>query len=329
MIPEQTKSSLVLQHLLTRGILQPDEQVTTGTLDGGVSNDILTVTSERTDIVVKRALSQLRVEQAWYADTSRLDTEGKALLLAQRFCPSAVPLVLDLSDGYLALERAPRSWRSWKDDLLKGHADAAVAGRLGEFLGIWQRETSLIHEELEAHFGDRTVFEQLRVTPFHRQIRQEHPDLADAIDCTIQRMSDDRRCLVHGDYSPKNILVGTSAQEVWVLDWEVAHLGDPAFDPAWIIGHLILKSLRRPAMAESYLTLAQAFLTGLNEVENRLEIDMAQVLRQVGCLILARVDGRSPVNYLDIQAQQHARRLGRHILSATPQTLNDIWKEIR
>ncbi|MET7770948.1 phosphotransferase [Nocardia sp. NPDC005366] len=272
-----------------------------------MSNEVVAVTGAGIDAVVKQALPRLRVEQEWHADIGRLITEGQALATAATIDPTALPAVLEFSDGFLVIARAPEHWHPWKDDLMAGVIDPAVAARLGLFLTRLQLATAERDAELRPRFGSRTAFEQLRVTPFHQQVRIRHPDLAAPIDRTLTAMANTSTCVVHGDYSPKNILVGHSAEELWVIDWEVAHLGDPA----WILGHLLLKTIHQPAHATGYHAAATAFLYAWTAAR-----DPAQLIRQTAVLILARIDGRSPVDYLDAAGRDTARTLGRHLLLA-------------
>ncbi|GAB2630497.1 phosphotransferase family protein [Nocardia goodfellowii] len=313
----------VTAHLRARGLAAPETGLAVRALTGGVSNDVVAVTGQGVDVVVKRALSRLRVRQEWEADVGRLITEGRALRLAATVAPESVPPVLDLSDGFLVIGRAPDHWHTWKADLMAGVIDVHVAARLGEFLAELQRNTAGRVDRLRSEFGSRTAFEQLRVDPFHQQIRGRYPDLAPQIDRTIAVMAETTECLVHGDYSPKNVLVGDSDAELWVIDWEVAHLGDPTFDPAWIIGHLLLKSIRRPDYSDRYRAAAATFLDAWNRTDPE---SVAQLIRQTGCLVLARVDGRSPVDYLDEPAQVAARSLGRRLLGDPPHSLPDAWR---
>lgn len=318
----------VIRHLIRRGLVPSADSLSVEPLTGGVSNDVVAAFGPGLEVVVKRALGRLRVAQTWEADTSRLVTEGLALREAAAVIPGAVPQVVDLADGFLVMERAPVTWRPWKDDLMSGRVDVEVARRLGVLLAQLQRDTAQRRPDLEESFGDRTAFDQLRTTPFHRQIRQVHPDLAPAIDHTLRVMAEHTECLVHGDYTPKNVLVGDGPGEVWVIDWEVAHLGDPTFDPAWIIGHLLLKSILRPQDAGRYRAAATAFLAGHAGVTGTLALDPDQLLRQVGCLLVARADGRSPVDYLDDAGKGLARRIGRHALTSFSGTPTDLWKDL-
>ncbi|MCS4257821.1 aminoglycoside phosphotransferase (APT) family kinase protein [Rhodococcus erythropolis] len=313
----------VTEHLRRRGMAPVGSELTVTPLTGGVSNDVVSVHGEGIDVVVKRALGRLRVEQDWVADVNRLTTEGRALRLAATVNPDLVPTVLDLADGYLVIERAPDHWRTWKHDLMAGIVDVHVAGRLGEFLARLQSATLARIDDLRADFGSWTAFEQLRVEPFHVQVRNRHPDIASEVDRTIAVMKEVPACVVHGDYSPKNILVGDSDADVWVIDWEVAHLGDPTFDAAWVVGHLLLKSIRRPELAEHYRNAAAVFLDALGQGEVELR---RQLVRQTGVLVLARVDGRSPVDYLDQGGRAVARSVGLRMLGTSSHSVLDAWR---
>ncbi|SHN46747.1 phosphotransferase family protein [Cryptosporangium aurantiacum] len=307
----------LVDHLVRRGLTSSSD-VRVKSLTGGVSNDVVAVTAPGLDAVVKRALGRLRVAEEWLADPARLDTEGRALRLAGRLLPGAVPQVYDLADGYLVIERAPESWRTWKEDLLAGAVDVEVAARLGRALGGWQRGTAG-DAAVAREFGDRTAFGQLRVDPFHRTVAQRHPDLADVVNHTIAVMEDSASCLAHGDYTPKNVLIDPDGDGVWVIDWEVAHYGDPTFDPAWTIGHLLLKTVHRPSA--DYAAAGGAFLEAWAA-----DHDSAQLIRQTGCLLLARVDGKSPADYLTDAERHRTRALARRLLTDPPPHVLDAWE---
>ncbi|WP_138734401.1 phosphotransferase family protein [Modestobacter excelsi] len=313
-------------HLVRRGLATSADDLDVRTLAGGVSNDVVAVRGPGLDVVVKQALGRLRVAEEWLADPARIDTEGRALRLAGQLLPGAVPAVLDLSDGYLVIERAPDSWRTWKEDLLAGDADPSVAEQLGHALGMWQRSTAG-RADVTRDFDDVTAFTQLRVDPFHRTVAERHPDLAGVIGRTVEDMAASRVCLVHGDYTPKNVLVDPSGGQPWVIDWEVAHVGDPTFDPAWTVGHLLLKSIHRPDTAVAYSAAASAFLAGLDaELAGAVRIAADQLTRQTGCLLLARVDGKSPADYLTDDQRRTTRDLARRLLTDPPATITDSWE---
>lgn len=316
-------------HLVRRGLVAQRSDVTVHPLSGGVSNDVLAVSGKGLEAVVKRALERLRVSETWIADPGRVVTEGKALRLARRLTPGAAPEVYDLADGYLVIERAPLAWRTWKDDLLRGAVDVRVAERLGRLLGIWQRAT-VGDAHVLAEFGDRTAFTQLRVDPFHRTIQERHPDVAEAIARTVSVMNATPTCLVHGDYTPKNVLVDPGGHGLWVIDWEVAHVGDPTFDPAWTIGHLLLKAVHRPDAMDAYADAARSFMNALlEELDEKVVLDHDQLVRQTACLLLARVDGKSPVDYLDEAGRRRVRMFARTLLADPPSMIMHVWEDVR
>jgi aminoglycoside phosphotransferase (APT) family kinase protein len=109
--------------------------------------------------------------------------------------------------------------------------------------------------------------------------------------------------LVHGDISPKNILCG--AHGPVFLDAECAWYGDPAFDLAFCLNHLLLKAVLMPqhasVLAQSYQQMVSAYMPAVNwENASAFEQRAAQL---VPALLLARVDGKSPVEYLTSPAQ--------------------------
>ena len=90
-----------------------------------------------------------------------------------------------------------------------------------------------------------------------------------------------------GDWSPKNLLVYPDS--VLALDFEVAHCGDPAFDVAFLLSHLVMKSVHLPQHQLQLRQAADAFLAGYGAIPPD-----AHVTAELGCLLLARVDGKSP-----------------------------------
>lgn len=311
-------------YLVRRG-LAPNRAVEAAELGGGVSNIVLAARADGREVVVKQSLPRLRVAEEWLAKRERAITEAEALRLAARLTPGAVPEVLDLDreECALVIARAPAGWRSWKDCLLAGEAEPQVAERVGELLATWHRAT-WNDAETAARFGDSEAFEQLRVDPYHRTVMRRAPQLAQAVGAYVERMLATRHCLVHGDYSPKNVLVG--ADGLWVLDFEVAHVGDPAFDLAFMLNHLTLKALQRPAARVGYRRCALAFWRAYREhVAPAPPPELAYVLGQVGCLMVARVDGKSPAEYLSERGRAAARELGTSLLLDPPDTLAEAW----
>jgi phosphotransferase family enzyme len=290
---------------------------------GGVSNEVLAVTGDGVDLVVKQALRRLRVEQEWTADPRRILTEAASLLIAAKIRPDDVPTVLDVDESAmtLTLGRADRSLRNWKDDLLAGTIDPRTGERLAAALAAWHTATEG-RPQLRDEFGT-AGFVELRIDPFHRVVARRHPTLARRIDELADSLLTERLCLVHGDFSPKNVLA--AGNKVCVLDWEVAHYGDPVFDLAFLQAHLVLKAVHRPADRDAYRSLAIGFLDEYGAlVDTALRRPDDYLAAQTACLLLARVDGKSPAAYLTPPERDRVRDLAVEMLTGRPGVV-ELW----
>jgi 5-methylthioribose kinase len=299
----------VADYVAARGIMNAGEVVE---LTGGVACAVFAVRGEGKRVVVKQALERFRVEDEWIVPRERAVTEANALELMAQLAPGSVPRLIDSDPEafVLVMEEAPEGWRPWKSALLDGVADPAVAAWLGALLAV-------LHSA-DGDIGSAESFEAQRVDPYLRTIQRGHPAHADRIGVYIKRLLGTTACVVHGDYSPKNVLVGEDG--LWVIDWEVAHRGDPAFDLAFLLNHLLLKSIHRPLAAEGYVACGRAFLDAYGH-----EVDMPYLLGLVGCLMLARVDGKSPAEYLTEPQREQARAAGIELLTAPPSSLEEAW----
>lgn len=315
----------VAGYLRDRGVIG-SAPVVAEPLPGGVSNEVLAVTGEGVDLVVKQALPRLRVEQEWNADPRRILTEAASLLIAAKVRPDDVPTVLDVDESAmtLTLARADRSLRNWKDDLLAGTIDRRTGERLAAALAAWHTETAG-RRQLRDEFGTGG-FVELRIDPFHRVVSRRHPTLAARIDGLADRLLTERLCLVHGDFSPKNVLA--AGNKVCVLDWEVAHYGDPVFDLAFLQAHLVLKAIHRPADRTAYRSLAIGFLDEYGaSVDAALHRPDDYLAAQTACLLLARVDGKSPAAYLTPPERDRVRDLAVAALTGRPGVV-ELWGDV-
>jgi tRNA A-37 threonylcarbamoyl transferase component Bud32 len=315
-------------YLEERGLIRAGATIEVTELGGGVSNVVLGVSADGVSCVVKQSLPRLRVAEEWLAKRERAITEARALEFAAGLVPGAVPRVLDLDREACAftIERAPENWRTWKDDLLDGRADEVVAHRVGALIADWHAGSR--DAGTAKAFADREGFDQLRIDPYYRAVMRVHPDLAGVVGTYAKRLLGPGRCLVHGDYSPKNLLVGHGG--LWLIDFEVTHFGEPTFDLAFMLNHLFLKTLHRPDAAGGYLGCARvfwdAYVAGVQAV---LAPDAAVVLGQAGCLMVARVDGKSPAEYLTEHGRIRARSLGRWLLTEPPGSLEEAFAAVR
>lgn len=283
-------------HLPLHPCNRPAGTATPATLDGGVASDIRVVDGPDGPYVLKRALPRLRVAAEWLSDPARSLVEASALrAMAGLVGRDAVPRVLwTAPDRHeFAMELVPPRLRNWKQDLMAGRVDPATAFRAGQLLGQLHAG-SAGRADLRDEFGSTRFFAELRVRPYFDRVAERNPDLAPALRAAVAGMAARRTALVHGDFSPKNILA--DGAEVVLLDCEVAHWGDPRFDLAFCLSHLTLKSLRRGAPAAALATAGLSLLSGYQESGPAVvDAALAQLL---GCLLLARLEGDSPVDYL-------------------------------
>jgi len=295
-------------------------------LGGGVSNTVILVDDPAGErFVLKQALPQLRVEKEWLADRSRIFRERDALEAAATLLPASwVPRILwSDDDRYLyAMEAFSPDARSWKEHLLAGDLPADRARRVGVALGLTIRE-SWGSAEMEQRFGDRTAFEQLRGDPYYGEIARRHSSIAQAV--ADWRGREVAVALTHGDWSPKNIMV--DGERLVFIDYECAHYGDPTFDSAFVLNHLLLKSVHLPHLRDEFLSLARiafTWTTGVLPAEALKDFE-ADTMRHLAFLMLARIDGKSPVEYLTDEAvRDRVRRTALRLIERRPGTLGGV-----
>ncbi len=288
-------------------------------LAGGVSSDIWRVELARGPVCVKRALPRLRVQQVWEAPVERNAFEYEWLRAAAEAAPQAVPRVLAHGRGAFAMEfLAPERYPVWKSLLHEGRADPAFAAQVGGTLARIHAATAG-RAELAARFPTDALFHALRLEPYLVASAAKHPALAPRLLALAETTAQTRLCLVHGDVSPKNILCGP--QGPVFLDAECAWYGDPAFDLAFCLNHLLLKCLWNPSASRAFLACfdsLQAAYAGGAAVERR-------AAHLLGGLLLARVDGKSPVEYLtDDEKKDLVRKAAGELLAAPRDKLQDV-----
>ncbi len=322
------------QGLRSMGLLAPDAIAGGRPLSGGVSSDIWhIILPDGREVCIKRALPKLKVAADWRAPIIRNRYEARWLARASEAAPGAAPMLLgqDEATGTLAMQwLAPERHPVWKAQLHDGIADPAFSADVG-------RRIARIHAyaaerpEIASDFPTDSLFHAIRLEPYLIAAARVHQDLASKLVALAARTAATKVSLVHGDVSPKNILVGPKGPIF--LDAECAWWGDPAFDLAFCLNHLLLKCLWAPRAASNFLqcfeVLATAYLTSVAwEAPAALEARAASLLPG---LFLARVDGKSPVEYLtEEKDKDRVRRVARALLHCRPdrlKTVRQAWGE--
>jgi 5-methylthioribose kinase len=297
-----------------------------------VSSDIWKVELAGGTVCVKRALPRLRVAQVWEAPVGRNRYERLWMETAAAIVPGIAPRVLAADEsGIFAMEYLdPARHPLWKAELAAGRASVSFAARTGDALARIHAGTAN-RSDIAARFSTDASFHAIRLEPYLIATGRAHPALASRLEALAASTAATKLALVHGDVSPKNILVGPAGPIL--LDAECAWYGDPAFDLAFCLNHLLLKCLWVPAATEGFLkcfdAFADAYLSGVEwELRDELEARAAALLPG---LLLARVDGKSPAEYVTGEAdKQKVRKAGSEMLLHPLSQLakvRDTWKK--
>jgi 5-methylthioribose kinase len=294
-----------------------DQIETVDPIPGGVSSDVFLVKLQGEAICVKFAVEQLRVEADWHASLQRSEAEYRWLMFVQERFPNSVPATFGYGAGSsgIAMEYLPAElYPNWKTELLGGAIDRGFAKQVGERLaGI--HAASAAQPGLRERFANQADFEALRLEPYIRFTAARYPALAPRLNRLADDLAAARIALVHGDVSPKNILCGPKGPVF--IDAECAVFGDPAFDAAFCLNHLLIKAIHMREHAAALQGAAQALWRGYSagiDWEDPAEVE-ARLAGLLPALMLARVDGKSPLEYLSDAAAQKVRERALQLLS--------------
>ena len=279
-------------------------------LASGVSNIVIRVDTPVRSFVVKQSREQLRTKIDWFSQLDRIWREVDVLKTLETLLPAgAVPRVLSEDrDNYLfTMEAIDADHRVWKADLLDGVFDSSIAETLAGHLAAIHRG-STGNAEIAERIREQTVFDELRLDPFYRYVAQTCPRFEAPLTSLIERTTQRKDCLVLADFSPKNILL-TSGGPV-IVDFETGHYGDPGFDIGFFLSHLLLKTVRHHERVPKAIAPAKRFwsvycgeLSIMPAPEwlkagRRDPTFERQSIEHLAACMLARVDGKSRVDYL-------------------------------
>ena len=317
-------SSLV--DLLRRaGLCKESETPHAEALAGGVSSEIWRVDLATGPVCVKRALPRLRVAQVWEAPVSRNRFEYEWFRVAGAAAPGAVPKVIARDESAFVMEYLdPAQHPVWKDLLRQGRADPAFSAQVGRTLAAIHSSTTGV----AALFPTDDIFYAIRLEPYLVATAAKHKDLEEKLLSLVTQTAATKMCLVHGDVSPKNILAGPRGPIF--LDAECAWYGDPAFDLAFCLNHLLLKCLWVPKAKAAFLECFEALSRSYLENVSFKGVE-ARTASLLPALLLARVDGKSPVEYVTEESQRaHVRRVAQPLIQEPVPTLPLVkraWQE--
>ena len=308
------------------GLIEPQDTIKAKALTGGVASDIAHVHSANHDYCVKFALPKLRVKADWYAPVERnlaeyrwletyasIDPEGAIPLFGHS--PSLNGFVM----GYLS---GPNTYL-FKSALFEGKGSKQDAYNIGRNLGrIHQISTK--SQFNSSPFDNRDDFYALRIEPYLIHTAKSHDAVADKLTAMADLLYQSKQVLVHGDVSPKNILIHNG--KPYLLDAECATMGDASFDVSFCLNHFILKALHVPSHRQDYLGLCDSFWQAYkDEVDFEDAADLERRIAQlIPMLLLARVDGKSPVEYLTEKTSTEIRRVALRSIKHPPATMQQL-----
>jgi len=316
-----------LSALERMGLIRAGETPPMKPLAGGVSSDIVRVNLAQGPVCIKRALAKLKVDADWQAPVERNRWELEWLKTAADIVPQAVPRIIaeDAESGMFAMEYLDtQHYAVWKDQLRDGIIETTTAAEVGRRIGAIHNATS-DRADIAKNFSTDHIFVPIRIEPYLSATALKHPECAEQLQALAQVTAITKKALVHGDVSPKNVLVGPSGPVF--IDAECAWYGDPAFDLAFCLNHLLLKCVWRPQWTGRYLACFDALLEAyliLVEWEEPAALELRAAHLLPG-LFLGRVDGKSPVEYVTTdEEREHVRRTAVTLLLHPVERLKDV-----
>jgi len=297
-------------------------------LPGGVSNRTVKVTwSSGNAWVLKQALAKLRVKEDWFSSPERIHVEANALKLLNHLAPAGMTpdfVFEDTANHLLAMEAVSQGHENWKSQLLAGNIVHGYFEQCGFLLGCIHRRSAEASAEIRPAFADTCYFESLRLDPYYSYVALRENAAAGFLQSLVRETLSHKLSLVHGDFSPKNILVHRG--KLILLDYEVVHFGDPAFDVGFVMTHFLSKAnhLRncRAGLAGAAALFWQSYSKEIAPLHWE-GIELRSVRHTLACL-LARVMGKSPLEYLTGEEAARQKRVVLGLLADPPSQISEL-----
>ena len=288
-------------YLLERGIIRDEDGYSLHYCKGGVSGTVAFVYAGEKPLIIKQALGQLKVKEDWFCDPNRMGIEYRSNEIVHRLAPDCAPQVYfyDEANYIFGREAVPENSSTWKADLLSGLLDFAVAEKAIHTLALVHNSCANDKDTAEI-FADKKIFYDLRISPYIEFTVGKYPELTDYAQPIIKELMESAITLIHGDFSPKNIMV--TDRNISILDYEVAHYGHPSFDLAFFANHFILKAVKNKQWAGAYLSML-AYMLDIYFANVTCMSAIAlehSFVRLLSLMMLARVDGKSPAEYITL-----------------------------
>lgn len=316
----------LVEYLKLKRLLNDKSKCNIHYCKGGVSCTVAYVCIDEKPIIVKQALSKLKTKDDWQCDPNRMNIEFESNRIYHNLLPSNVPetYFYDSENYIYGREAVPDGCLMWKDYLMNGILSYPVARETIDTLSTVHNKCAN-DEKIKQTFKNKDVFYNLRISPYFEFTAEKHPEIKDLSKKISDEMMESEISLIHGDYSPKNIMVIDNG--ISVLDYEVSCFGHPAFDLAFFANHFILKAVKFKEFSCGYLCMLDFMIK--RYFENLKYMDKKEFERTfietLSLLLLARVDGKSPVEYLvgDDTKQDIVRKISFKLIKNNVSTFAD------
>ncbi len=320
-------TSELINYLQGRERVQDNAKVKASILRGGVSNRTVLLDLENGESwVLKQALTKLRVKGEWISSPKRIFKEAEAMRWFEKYAPpNTVPKLIfeDQKNYVLAMEAVKPPFDNLKDLLLTNPPESIHFNQAGELLGHIHQNAFKQTKDIPALFLDNHFFKTLRIEPYYIETVKNLPETTTFFNDLISETLRDQYTLVHGDYSPKNILVKDS--KLILLDHEVIHFGDGTFDLGFFICHLLSKANHLPTFHKKFTDGIAGFYKSYTRIFDKSDEtrERRAVKHVIGCL-LARVCGLSALEYLTSEQQNKQKIIGLKLIKEQPRSIKEL-----
>lgn len=327
-----SSEDVLVGYLKERGILKEGSACSVHYCEGGVSCTVAYVEIDGQPMIIKQALEQLKTKDTWLCDPNRMYIEYESNKIYYEYLPENAPetYFYDKENYIYGREAVPDGCPMWKDDLMKGILDYKVAQKAVDTL-VTVHNQCCNDETAAKMFESKDVFYALRISPYIEFTVSKHPEIASFAHQVSKEMMESKITLIHGDYSPKNIMVTDDG--IKVLDYEVANFGHPAFDLAFFSNHFILKAVKFEDNSKAYLDMLDYIVKRYFDAFTCMDHQEFEhtYIRTLALLMLARVDGKSPVEYLteEKEKQETVRQLSKTMIKDHINTYDETANLLR
>ena len=318
-------------YLVEQGLIPSGDAVACEKLSGGISNRTVKLTwPDGHGWILKQALPKLRVQVDWFSDPDRIKVEARALRWMNRSMPQGTTpafIFEDAANHLMAMEAIPDEHENWKSVLLTGQVVVDHFEQFGRLLGTIHRKSSESEQDCRA-FADTTYFENLRLEPYYLYTAEQVPEAREFLHGLVEETRHRKDCLVHGDFSPKNVLLYRG--KLILLDYEVFHWGEPAFDVGFALAHFLSKAHHLPkeraGLAKAMSLFVDVYRQEVASLPWAATLEARLVRHTMGCS-LARVAGKSLLEYMTAQENHRQCEVVRRLTANPPGSVAELIAE--